>query len=438
MRWFVLALICLASPAWADIATVRIATSDDDGYLYESSTVYANACYWGATKLANWTLANIWVGDFESATWYTIRKGLLRFDLRGLNGIVNACTLYVYCNYKDAAAGDLYISRVNAGWWPWVGTEYSWGRPTAFGSSTLIATVPIEDITTSSWIAIPLEPTEILAGRYLSIRMEDEFARTCSNPPGSGVSRLTRYYSKDNAGVGNDTYTPYVVLDYDPSTVNCYTIYPPGTLSDGHIIDDFVPMCDAAIVVWTAPSTMEFGEEIIGPRADEAFVRFNIVSVPSAEYASMEPGESAWLTLTVDSKGAINFGNLRVWLLDDDFHVLGTDDWGASGTLIRKWPYASLVPGQQIWFDVGDYLDEAVQKPAGPIMPFKFTNTLFCSDPAPLGDETCALRTCDYAGTSSDPVLVICTFEVEAARHVHGPIVTHEPTANPLVKVKQR
>jgi hypothetical protein len=252
--------------------------------------------------------------------------------------------------------------------------------------------------------------------------------QACDDPPGAGENRRSIYRSKDWAGVGDDEFTPYIVIDYDSTSVTCADLYVPSGASDGHLTDMIASptVCDGTEATPSTGITVIIaGEDDDPASASYGYIRFNLSAIPDSI-------QSAWLTFTVDFLGGTDFGNLELWNLDSDFGTLGQEDWGASGTKIAEVLYDSLTVGETVTFDVSPYVT------GGAIEPFQIQTFPLCDEIGPLGDERIWLRASEYAGTSSDPVLTICYFPSEAVGRRFGPIVSHEPSANPMVKVIPR
>lgn len=419
VSWIIVGLF-LASSAWATVDTVLVADGDHDTFLSKAHAVYTGSCG-GSAAATNTANTRIFVGDRESGGTYTNYKGLLRFDIKDLHGTVNSATLYMYSHAVSGGGsqGDVHVLRPHSYWWP--GDSSDWT-----GAADTLSVKAIEDFV-AEWNTFTLDTDFVPMGRYLDIRLEDEFQQTCDNPPGAGVTRWSIWRSKDYNGTSDDEFTPYLVVDYDSTTVTCASVYVPAGASDGYLEDGVAApdICDGIEAdVYTGATIMVAGEKISPDYASYGYIRFNLSAIPDSI-------QSAWMTFTIDALGVVgpvDFGNVELWKLDTDFKPLDASDWGASGTEIMQVLYDSLTVGETVSFDVTGYVTGGVKEP------FQIQTSVLCDEIEPIGDETIWLRSSEYAGTSSDPVLTICYFPSVITRR-YGPIVSHEPTANPMVKV---
>lgn len=397
------ALCVLAAPCFAAIATVLVADTDHDTFLSKADAVYVTSCG-GSAAATNTANTRIFVGDRHDTTTgnYTNYKGFLHFDIKDLHGTPTSAKLYMYRQTRSNPA-DIYVLRPHSYWWP--GDSGDWT-----GAADTLGIKAFGDIV-GAWNEFVLDITYIPMGRYLDIRLEDSWQQTCDTPPGAGTLRWSVWRSKDYNGTGDDDFTPYLVIDYDSTAVTCASVYVPSGASDGYLLDEIQDpnVCDGIEASpLTGVTVIVVGEDDAAPSAAYGFIRFSLAAIPDSI-------QSAWMTFTIDFKGAANFGNVELWKLDTDFDPLTAGDWGASGTEIGQISYDSVAVGQTIAFDV------TANVSGGLIEPFQLRTSGLCTGPGPLDDERIWVRASEYAGTSSDPVLTVCYFPSEA-RYIIKPV----------------
>lgn len=385
----VCALCVLAAPCVATVDTVLVADGDHDAHLSNAHAVYTTSCG-GDGAVANTTLNRVIVGDRESGVTYTNYKGFLRFDIKDLHGTVNSATLYMYCHNRSGSRGDVYVLRPTSYWWPADGGDWT-------GAADTLCVFASEDITSDQWETFTLETAYIPMGRYLDIRLEDEYQQTCLTPPDDEDQRWSFWRSKDFADGPADTTAPYLVIDYDSTPVTCANVYVPSNPSDGYLSDRIPDVCNGIGSSPLVAATVIVAGETLDPDACYGYIRFDVPAIADSI-------QSAWVTFTVDAKGAANFGNVTFWKLDEDWFPLGPPGWGASGEQVGLVPYASVTPGETIAFDVTSYVTGGVMEP------FQIQTSALCDEIEPIGpDETVSLRSREYGGDSV-PVMTVCYF----------------------------
>ena len=208
-----------------------------------------------------------------------------------------------------------------------------------------------------------------------------------------------------------------------------YTYEPPNSGSDGTLVgEDFFSAeasCDMTPKgVVTASVNITAGDRFYALKYNSymAFLRFDIPDLG-------ETIESDTLYIYVKRKQAENFGTLVFTRYNSDWYPLDDSDWFAGGVQIKQFSYAGL-PTSETWIRIPN-----TGLTQGQILPIRIFTTFPCNDlNKPTADRYITFRSVDSSDTPDHkPYLAVNT--VSGKRHIFGPMVSHEPTANPMVKV---
>lgn len=224
----ILILLILALPARADVVEIRITAVADDGYVERLSSNYSTMCSGAGT----WTTTG-WgqlygPGDYYRGLVfddYVYGKPVMVFDgTEALSGTITSVTLYIRFTEKQDAdqVQDVYIFKyAQDDIRPIDITDYEASAPYE------LAKKAPADISTTVFTGFDLNTTPLELGKVWSFVLECDWINTLpcfvppsadpSNPPDEQRYRRYRWATKDFSGEENDTWTPYLEIDYTPS-----------------------------------------------------------------------------------------------------------------------------------------------------------------------------------------------------------------------------
>jgi len=212
-----LGLTLLCGTSQADVATVYVAASGDDGYTYCQGTEFLPFYTWWhicsgtwGSKNANTSFGTIPVGARYTAaqTDFVFWRGRVRFDLSGLKGTVTTAELRVFIWRNSETLGSITVKRI-ADDWPIDSSDYGTGGvfigskafPVSVGQYNHIA-VNADTVT-----------AHMGTGAYLCLGVGTTRIESCAGPQPTG-NHFFDFYTYD---FGSNQ--PYLYIEYTPPAV---------------------------------------------------------------------------------------------------------------------------------------------------------------------------------------------------------------------------